>query len=161
MKNKIRFIVLLYFSLNSSCHFEVDTVDPQVSPNIEASKKDGFFVSEYKVQQIPRGIFEIKEAWVEHVWKNKIKGTKVKKIKADELQLNLKIENLNSDFNNSDYLLNWRMDDQLNNSFGESDGVYVLFLKTGNFPDSVIVTVNKIKEDRRLNNIFQFVIIKK
>ena len=41
---------------------QVNTVDPQASFNIENSKKDGFFLKQYKVSGISENFFQVSEA---------------------------------------------------------------------------------------------------
>jgi hypothetical protein len=155
-------VFLTIFSF-MSCNLEVNTSDPQASSDIITSKKNGFFISEYISAPLPNNtMFHISEAWVEAVWFNKIRNGKAMKEKSNGFQLNLKL----SDFSNPElaedkYLSSWEMKDGTGNVFGTGNGVYILFLKSGEVPDTFHIAICKIKEDTSRPEIFHFAVFRK
>ncbi|HUM98633.1 MAG TPA: hypothetical protein PK275_12325 [Chitinophagaceae bacterium] len=126
---------------------QVNTVDPQASFNIENSKKDGFFLKQYKVSGISENFFQVSEAWIEYTWKNNIEGDRIVKTKIDGMQLNLKLDNfLASGIQNDRYMLDWEMRDIVNGSFRKSS-VYSVFIKGNDLPDSFDLILNQVKDN--------------
>ena len=151
-------ITLITMATLMGCNLEVNTVDPQASSTIEESKRDGFFLKEYKADQLRQGFFEIKEAWVEYVWKNQLVNDKIVKTKTGGLQLNLKLEMfMNNEFKEKRYLLDWEMKNT-NGFFGKSNGVYMLYLKDQELPDSFNITIGRIKNNVSAENVDQFIV---
>jgi hypothetical protein len=145
-----------------SCGLEVNTTDPQASVNINSSKRDNLYLCEYQSHQIPNNIFKISEAWIENVWFNKFNNGEKIKSKIKEIQLCLKIiDYRNVEFKENKYLIEWLMKDKKNNSFGQSNGVYVLDFENEKIPDSINISISKYKNDRTTSDIFNFLLTKK
>lgn len=129
----------------------VNTVDPQASSDIESSKKHGPFLKEYEINGSTGDFFQIKEAWIEHTWKNGYEGNKVKVIKTSGVQLNLRLINFSdSTIRNDRYLLDWEMKDSANGFFGKANGIYRKILRSSNLPDSFNIILSRVR-----NNISQ------
>lgn len=163
MKDKSGFLILagilLFFS---RCNFDVDTSDPQASSSIMISKKNNLFLSEYKSTPNYFSIFKIREAWIEKSWRNQLNYWQVVKEETGGNQLNLILDSfINPKFKNDEYILNWRMEDNVNGSLGKSGNVYSLFLKEQYLPDTFNITIEQINEDRTTKNLDTFKIIKK
>jgi len=153
--------IFLYMVFNTACNLEINTVDPQASININDSKKDGLLISEYQSQEIPN-FFDIKEAWVEHVWFNKLSNGKTVKLKSSEIQLNLKLSDfLNPEFKEDKYIIRWAMKDKKNNFLGKSNGVYVMDLDNQKIMDSIYISICKINQDETTTEVYRFLIRRK
>ena len=163
MDRKIKLIVIfLFMFIANACNFEVNTVDPQCSVDIRASKKDSLFLGEYQCQQIPNNIFEITEAWVENVWFNKVSHRGKIKSKTNEIQLILKLSNFrNPEFKKDKYIIDWALKDEKNNFLGQSNGIFVLFLENNKMPDSIYISICKLNHDRTTKDAKKFLITKK
>jgi len=75
MKGKLIIIIGMGILCNLfGCTLGINDVDPHTSKTIETSKKDGFFIAEYSIEQNPEGMFSIKEVWQEKTWFYKIKN---------------------------------------------------------------------------------------
>lgn len=130
---------------------EVNTVDPQASPDIESSKRDGLFLKEYEINGSTGDLFQIKEAWVEHTWKNGYEDNIVKVKKTSGAQLVLRIVDFSdSTLRNDRYLLDWEMKDSANGFFGKANGVYRKILRSSSLPDSFNIVLGRVR-----NNVSQ------
>jgi len=126
---------------------QVNTVDPQASFNIVNSKKDGFFLKQYKVSGISGNFFQVSEAWVEYTWKNNVDGDRIVKTKTDGIQLNLKLDDFSANgIQNDQYMIDWEMRDVVNGSFRKSS-VYSVFVKGNNLPESFDLILNQVKNN--------------
>jgi hypothetical protein len=158
MKNLLSITSIIIINL-IGCNPEINTVDPQASSAITESKKNGFFIKAYKVDQVPKDFFSVKEAWVEYVWKNKLVNGKAVKTKTDGLQLNLILDVFRgTEIVNNRYLLDWEMKDEINGFFGKSSNVYFLFLKGTELPDSFNITIGKVKDNISTEKIGRFTV---
>ena len=145
-----------------SCNLEVNTSDAQSSSNINESKQDGFFISEYNHSTIPNRIFNISEAWVETIWFNKIRQGKIVKEKSNGIQLNLKLNSFSDpEFTDDKYLLTWRMKDKYNHFVGKGNGVYIFSLENEIIPDTIHISILKINQDRTTTEVSRFLLYKK
>jgi hypothetical protein len=154
-------IIILIMPFIFSCNMEVNTSDAQASPDINSSKQSGFFISEYNSSVIPQKVFHIKEAWVESIWFNKIRNGQVVKEKINAAQLILKLDSFtNSEFADDQYLFNWRMKDVGNHSVGKGNGVYIFSYENDTIPDTIHISILKVKEDRTTQSVHDFLLIK-
>jgi len=163
MKQKIKLAAItLFMVFNIFCNLEVNTTDPQSSVNVVASKKDSLCICEYQSQQIPNRIFKISEAWMENVWFNKVsKGRKIK-AKTKEMQLSLKLSDFqNREFQENKYIIKWVMKDKKNNFFGQSNGVYVLFMENQKIQDSINISICKLNQNGTATDVCNFYLTKK
>ena len=152
------FLIIVFIM---SCNLEVNTSDAQASSDIKSSKQNGFFISEYKPSVIPQRIFKISEVWMESIWFNRIYNGRVVREKSNGIQLNFKLtEFSNSEFADDKYLLNWRMKDDHENSVGKGNGVYTFFFENEVVPDTIHISILKIKQDRTTIKICEFLLFK-
>jgi hypothetical protein len=139
----------------TSCNLEVNTSDPQASTDIESSRKDGFLVRKYEHFSDIDSLFKIQEAWIEHSWKYSLVGNKKVKEKFDDLQFDFKLSKFKGPFFRDDnYLVDWRIQNDTNEYVGQSNGVYVLFLKGTEIPKKISFTVRKLNEDTSFKTQF-------
>jgi hypothetical protein len=167
MKYLIRPMILVGIFIFSSCNLGIDTSNPQSSLNIFYSKKNNLFVSEYKMGKIDTSIFEIKEAWVEKCWMNKMNFVKTEKEETGGNQLNIVLDHfVNANFQDDNYLKKWVMRDKLHgyfskNWFGKNGNVYSLFYCLPKLPDTFNIIVEQKNEDGTRKPIGHFTILKK
>jgi hypothetical protein len=139
---------------------EINTVDPQASSDINQSKKNGFFLKEYRANKIPDNYFDVKEAWVEYIWKNELVDNRTVKVKTGGLQLNMRLERFNGNkIEDKRYLLDWEMKNASNGFMAKSNGVYRLFLKEQELPDSFDIVINKVRNNVSAEDMGKFVVI--
>lgn len=60
MKSKIYILVIMCCAF-VSCNMDVKDNVNMVSPSIEISKKDGFFMNEYIIEQYPKGMLKFRK----------------------------------------------------------------------------------------------------
>ena len=146
----MRYTILILVVLLNSCYD--NTSDPQMSESIEASIKNGFFISKYSVQT-DKSICQIPEAWVEYSWKYEVHGMNEIKKKTEGMQLVLApIMNDTAFFNPIKYLNTWALITASDsNGFGlqgnRDKAVYFLFLPSKKIPDSLTITICKQLSD--------------
>ena len=145
-----------------SCNMEINTVDPQASTGVDMSKQYGFFITEYRSQDLGNKFVNINELWAEHVWFNKIKKGKIVREGTEEVQLNFKVDSFyNPNFVQENYMIDWIMKDAKGSSIGQSNGLFNLIFKETNAPDSIEISICKFRKDRTLDSVFQFRLAKK
>ncbi len=155
-------LFLIAVIIFSGCNLDVNTSDPQESPNIYQSKKDKLFLSGYELKNIEIPVFKIKEAWMEKCWKWKLNYSFFKEKKEiDCYQLNLLLDSfINPNFKDSQYGIKWEMENELNGYFSSSGNLYSLTLKQKILPDTFNIIVVQINEDRT-TKIFEHFTVKK
>lgn len=158
----MRLTLIFFVLILSGCNLDIDTSDPMASKTINDSKKDGFFLREYNASSTDTS-YKIKEAWIEHIWFNEVKGFRVYKKSVQSIQLNLRVASL--PLNGNEYFLNWEMADSTYGIFGTSNGCYVLDLKQEKIPDSFKIDLykidlNKIAESRKDKQIVCTIFLK-
>ena len=78
---KIKLPLLCFFILSvSSCVFDTNITDVQVSKSIKASKENGMFIREYVPIRSDDSTIRISEAWIEKWWWYTQNGLTVKKV---------------------------------------------------------------------------------
>jgi hypothetical protein len=152
-------LLVISFVCHLVCNLDVDDTDPQVSPSSDFSKENKFYVTNYKSYKVPDSIFRIKEVWVEYTWKYDLNFGFVSKARMGGYHLNLKVDSfINPKFKRNEYGLKWLMEEKSNAYFGSSNNVYSLELKKEKLPDTVVVVVNIINEDRTQTGVAKFVL---
>ena len=150
MKKVFTLLILTAIVGSISCNIDVDTSNPQASSNITLSKKNNFFVSEYKLENIDTSIFKIKEAWVEKCWKYKLNYGFKEKEQTGGYQLNLLLENFNlTTINSRSYGTKWLMEDNLNRYFGQSANLFTLNTCLQNLPDTFKIIIDQTGSNTR------------
>lgn len=146
-------------------NIELNTVNPQTSNSISDSKKNAFFIAEYKLApaDLRKGII-LNDTWVEYVWKNTLKDGKRIKEKLSGIQLVMKTNSMVSlGFSDSTFLINWKIeveDNQLPGS-GSGNGAYINYLASKNPPDTIKVNViNTARGDTAIYKPISFSLIK-
>lgn len=129
----------------SGCSMGVVEGTLQTSKSIEESKKDNFFISEYVVEQKPKGIFKINRAWEEKSW-----GYKVLSIFSSEkvillpesTELLFNIDTSSAAKYAYANFSDWQLDDvKRARSVGYHGGVYRLSLQDYPSPDTIKLTL--------------------
>lgn len=91
MKNSKLFTLLAMLLLMSMCKDTINTATPQISKDIKESKKNGVFVTEYRVSEIfidtnsYKLSLDIQQVWVENVWRHENYSGKIKKYETLQL----------------------------------------------------------------------------
>lgn len=153
-------VLVSFFSVACNSSTEVNTVDPQASLDIAASKADGFFVCELKKSNSLEQLFKTSQIWIEHAWKYKLdKGIKYKET-LPALQIVMKVVDFkNPNYQKDDFLLKWDIKQEGNGFMGWSNDVLVLLLKHNTIPDTLTFNVrrlqNSIPTDSVTFNIFR------
>ena len=157
--------IILVIKLMSFLHeLEINTATPQASSSLEESKKNNFFIKEYKVLGDKEDFFKVKEAWVEFAWKYQLRNGKKTMKRFNEIQLVMKLSNFNSEkIREGDYLVNWQIDEISHGTVGSGNYVYDLSLSSIELPDTLTFFV---KDDLANKNphptvIKKFFLIKK
>jgi hypothetical protein len=147
-------------------NIELNTVNPQISGSILEARKNGFFLSEYKLAQtdLQKGII-LNDTWVEYVWKNTLKDGKRIKEKLGGIQLVMKTNSMEGlGFSDSTFLINWQIEvtgNQLQGSGRDGNGIYVNYLASKNPPDTIKVNVtNTARGDTTIYKPFSFLLVK-
>lgn len=162
MKKIFRLLILTTIVIWTSCNIGLDTSNPQASSDITLSKKNNFFVSEYKLHNIDTSIFKIKEAWVEKCWKYKLNYGFKEKDQTGGYQLNLLLDNFNlMTINSGNYGTKWLMEDNLNGYFGESGNLFTLNTCLQTLPDTFKIIIQQIGNNNISTPFCHFSLIKK
>ena len=146
----------------TGCNFDVNTSDPQESPNILQSKKSKLFLAQYELMDMAPPVFEIKEAWMEKSWKWKTNYGFKEKVETGRYQLNLLLHSfIDTNFKNNEYGLKWKMENELNGYFRSSGNVYTISIKKLIIPDTLNILIEQMNEDRTTKYSEHFTLKKK
>jgi hypothetical protein len=148
MKNKILpiFLLILLCYL-AGCYFDTDTAASQNSDSIAASKKDSFFLNEYKLLDKEKKSLSVKEAWVEYMWRYETiaLGISRKKTKIVGLNFNLILEDTSRHLNINNYSKTWDIKTNMDEYMGLISGQSCyLIIEKRDPPDSIYLIVSKI-----------------
>ena len=140
---------------------EINTVSPQTSNSSIESRRNGFFKQSYILDTAEATCkINIKEAWIEDVWKNSFNNDILNKEKLGGVQLAINA----SDFSKCGYdcksfLVDWniRLDKQELQGGGKGNGLYVFYLKDTMLPEKIKLTIYDKSEqnNKQLKMFFQ------
>lgn len=138
----MKVLIGLFIFIVAGCNISVNTVDPQSSRNMLTSKKDGFFIAEYKLDTSYSRVVDINEVWVEQSWKNQANYAEKSKVKTGDNQLNVSIKKFDDDsLIHEKYFIDWEMEVPGVGIVGYSNGLYTLFVP--GVPDVVQVDIKQ------------------
>jgi len=147
---------------------ELNTVNPQTSNSIAESKRNGFFIADYKLasNDLQKDI-TLNDTWVEYVWKNTLKDGERIKERTGGVQFIMKTNSMGDlGFSDSTYLINWEIEVKENQILGlgsgrDGVGIYVIYLKSENPTDTIRVSIKSTtKGDTTIYKPFSFLLIK-
>jgi hypothetical protein len=150
----IKKILIVLLSLNFiSCNLDINTVDPQASKSITASKKEKLFIEEFLVDTTKSTCF-VNQAWVEYNWRNQLHFGKVFKNRIGGLQLVLNFDPKDLPFGSNDYLWKWRLIDSTYGTFGMENGRYALNLDEKESPLGFKISLIQLPSKKEVCTIF-------
>lgn len=137
MNDKIIAILVIMIFING-CNSQVNTTDPQISKNIQESKKNGVFLKQYFIESTTDKNIILEEAWTEKTWFYEIHNGKAIKVQKYGCRLCFNLKQTPDLKYNLKNLNNWLMDcPKIDFYVGIAYGVYELSYQDCNIPDTV------------------------
>ncbi len=148
----------VYKFINYIRHIEINTVDPQISVSIEKSKKEDLLKQVYILDTLTSlKKINIKQAWIEEVWKNSFKDDNLYKEKLGGIQLVINTSDFQIfGYKENTFLNEWniQIDKQQLQGSGRANGMYIFYLKDSIPPNRIKVTVvQKLKNNNNSQEI--------
>ena len=142
--------ILILFGICKTIIFmkriELNTASPQTSGSIVESKKNNFLRATYILDSITSiNKIDIKEAWIEDVWKNSYIKDKQLKENLGGIQLVVNTRDFfRYGFDDSSFLNGWdiTLDKEVLQGGGKGSGLYVFYLKGSIPPDRMKLTLS-------------------
>lgn len=159
--------ILIFGKCNSKLDFNTGT---QVSKSVNASKEKKVFLSEYTIESIKMRnknfAFPISTIWLEKKWSLFLdsSGREILDIHAGSPRLVFTLNKTDS-LDENNYLKKWILSDTYNSTSGVSGGMINLGLKKDDIPDSMLISIYKLKDaydyKNNLDTIADFMIKRK
>ncbi len=127
------------------CAWGVNDADNHTCKSIQQSKDNGFFITEYSVEQTPNDMFDILEVWQEKTWYYKIvnwfKVTKEFRTHTSGILMTVK-ETKQSRYRMDNYFTEWSLlQDNTTNYVGYSGGPLCLGIENWSSPEEIRLTL--------------------
>jgi hypothetical protein len=138
---------------------EINTVSPQTSSSIVQSQKNGFLKQSYFLDTTTvSGKIDIKEAWIEDVWKNSFDSNgNLYKEKLGGVQLAINTSDFSKyRYDDKTFLVDWdiRLNKQELQGGGKGSSLYVFYLKDTIPPEKIgVIVKNKSEQSNKRKEI--------
>ena len=145
----------------SACHLDINTVDPQASESIKASKDASLFIQQYVMVGGSDSVLSIGEIWVEKGWRYTIVGNKVVKKQAGGPQLVFKrLGFKNSSLREDGFASAWNMHLEDDMVVAQNGDIYSFELKNSALRTEYNIVIDE-RKDGTINTIDSFKVVAK